>query len=62
MNYLARNIINTGNPASAEMYNTTHANKIGLRYATEIMSFRIISPDFSFNTTNLFINPRFITP
>ena len=23
MNYLARNIINTGNPASAEMYNST---------------------------------------
>ena len=28
----------------------------------EIMSFRIISPDFSFNITNLFINPGFITP
>jgi len=30
MNYLARNIINTGNPASAEMYNTTDRNVIAL--------------------------------
>jgi hypothetical protein len=62
MNSLAMNIIDTGNPASADRYNSRNSCRSGLATDTEIMSANIISVDFCFSRSSLSIKPKLTRP